>query len=214
MSTTTQGPTLSELRPQFEALERARPAAEAALARARGDKATGKDRATHLQAESIRQTNELREEDDAVALEVFFNPACDLEAAAERGRRKERLIAKLDRWYQRFVEEEWFKLDVAERQAEINLLNLDLDLAALRVTMAQSKLQEDTAGIDQQHGGVLIHSNLIDALQQDAANASRAYFGALDSLKEAVSRQEQRRAVIASIGLVTSRNVGSAIARY
>ena len=80
--------------------------------------------------------------------------------------------------------------------------------------MAQSKLQEDTAGIDQQHGGVLIHSNLIDALQQDAANASRAYFGALDSLKEAVSRQEQRRAVIASIGLVTSRNVGSAIARY
>ena len=214
MSTTTQKPTLSELRPQFEALERTRPPAEAALVQAREDKATAKDRAAHLQSESIRLTNKQREEEDALAVEVFFNPACDLEAAAERGWRTERLIAKLDRWYQRFVEEEWFKLDVAERQAEINLLNIDFDLATLRVAMAQAKLQEDTAGIDQQHGGLFIHSNLVDALQQDASNASCAYFGALDSLKEAVSRQEQRRAVIASIGLITSRNVGSAISRY
>jgi hypothetical protein len=207
-------PKFSELRSRYEALGAKRPDAEAALEQVKQDKTTIKERDALICSKSNWLTSKLRDDEDDIALDVFYNVAGDLQGNAERTWGTERLIAKLDQWHQRFVEREEPKLELAERRAEMNLLKIDLDLADTRVLMAQAKLNEDTASIDQQHGGILVHSNLIDALQQDAATASQRYHGAVDAYKEEVERQEKRKRQMASIGLITGRNVSNAIARY
>lgn len=207
-------PTSAELWTRHNELEATRPGLVASLERVRQDQEIIKERVAVIAATSIEQTHKLRADEDATALDVFYNTACDLEANAELSPRRKRFIAALDGWHERFQEEEWPKLELAERRAEIAVFEIDMGLAELRVQSAQAKLQEDMATIDHQHGGVFVCSSLINTLQQDAATASRRYYAAVDALKEAIARQEQRRMALASRGTITSRNVSQTIARY
>jgi hypothetical protein len=207
-------PKSAELWNRHNELEGTRPALVAALERVRQDQETINARVAVIAATSIEQTNKLRAEEEATAQDVFYNTACDLEAAAELSPRHKRFIAALDDWRERFQEVEWPKLELEERRAEIAVFEIDMGLAELRVQSAQAKLEEDTANVNKQHGGVFIYSSLVKTLQQDAATAARQYHGAVDALKEAITRQEQRRAALASRGMITTRNVSQTIARY
>jgi hypothetical protein len=79
--------------------------------------------------------------------------------------------------------------------------------------MAEAKLREDTVTLDQENGGIVVRSNLVDSLQQDLAVASRKYFTALDAYKDLVKRQDERRAKLASVGMITSQQISRAIPR-
>jgi hypothetical protein len=120
----------------------------------------------------------------------------------------------LDAWDQRFVEVEQPKLERAEHQAEIDVLKDEWDLADTRVVMAETKLAADTVTLDAENGGVVVHSALVSSLQTERAQASYRYHTALTAYKDLVTRQDARAAALASVGMITSRQVSHTISRY
>ena len=206
---------LAELKTQYIALEETtRPAVVAALGDIQRDNANALACVARIRVESIRCSNELRESEPLTDFDLFHNLESHLKDHADLQARRKRYIATLDGWDQRFVEAEQPELERREHLANIDVLKVDWDLADLRVRMAQAQLRENTELIDQQHGGVFIHSNLVDSLQQDLATASRQYFGALDAYRDLVKRQDARRAAIANVGMVTTKQISNTIPRY
>jgi hypothetical protein len=209
----TKTPTLSDLRLRYKDQEDKLAIDTEALERTRQYTGTALACIARIRTMSIEHGNLAHQIEAEAEYDAFHNLECKLEDHMERVSNPKRYVAYLDSLNQRFVEVEQPKLERAEHEAEIVVLKDELDLSDTRVVMAETKLQGDMAAIDQQNGGVFVHSNLVAALQEDRATASRAYFNALDSFKDFCKRQDARRAAIANVGMITSAQVSRAIPR-
>jgi hypothetical protein len=209
-----QPPTLEDLKEKYAVQVTQRDKDAEALERVKQDTATAQACVARIRWESMNQSKKVRDIEAEIEADIFYNSDSNLEENLTRLLTPRQYIAGLDAWDQRFVEVEQPKLERAEHQAEIDVLKDEWDLADTRVVMAETKLAADTVTLDAENGGVVVHSALVSSLQTERAQASYRYHTALTAYKDLVTRQDARAAALASVGMITSRQVSHTISRY